>query len=434
MVTENLKLAHSTSQQLTFKAVQLSIVQVTRFGNIYRDAIILFKTSHFDDRKQNPYFTNHMIKIVNNCLAFEEMANQIKLEHWKPGIHDMVAAQSFETLRITFQNLRRESARYLLEEAFLDLEPHFQECVTAKWTGNSSAVETIRVTLEDYISDYRHLKPENFEIAINECMNTVAKKYITSMLLKKMTFKTSDDRKEGANQIKNEAEILQKFFMRTAPEIASENECIEAIKQLADVLENEDSEMLSLDLHALVEKYPDVTEEHLIQLLLLRGDVSKSEAREMATFALSSRKEKDGKHSKTIFSLVKGISGISKFDSIKMKFQYKEEHVFEKRKAEGEKIRRKYPDRVPVIVEKAPRARIGDLDKKKYLVPSDLTVGQFYFLIRKRIHLRPEDALFFFVNNVIPPTSATMGSLYQEHHEEDFFLYIAYSDENVYGH
>lgn len=140
-----------------------------------------------------------------------------------------------------------------------------------------------------------------------------------------------------------------------------------------------------------------------------------------------------------------------------MKFAYKEEHPFEKRRAEGEKIRKKYPDRVPVglsahdptiddpsprltrlnrfqvIVEKAPKARIGDLDKKKYLVPSDLTVGQFYFLIRKRIHLRPEDALFFFVNNVIPPTCATMGTLYQDHHEEDFFLYIAYSDESVYG-
>ena len=65
-----------------------------------------------------------------------------------------------------------------------------------------------------------------------------------------------------------------------------------------------------------------------------------------------------------------------------------------------------------MIVEKAPKAKISDLDKQKYLVPSDLTVGQFYFLIRKRIHLRPEDALFFFVNNIIPPTSATMGSLY----------------------
>lgn len=33
-----------------------------------------------------------------------------------------------------------------------------------------------------------------------------------------------------------------------------------------------------------------------------------------------------------------------------MKFQYKEEHAFEKRRAEGDKIRRKYPDRVPVRI------------------------------------------------------------------------------------
>lgn len=116
-----------------------------------------------------------------------------------------------------------------------------------------------------------------------------------------------------------------------------------------------------------------------------------------------------------------------------MKFSYKEENDFAKRKAEGEKIRKKYPDRVPVIVEKAPKARIGELDKKKYLVPSELTVGQFYFLIRKRIQLRPEDTLWFFVNNCIPPTSYTMGSLYQEYHEDDYFLYIAFSDESVYG-
>lgn len=31
-----------------------------------------------------------------------------------------------------------------------------------------------------------------------------------------------------------------------------------------------------------------------------------------------------------------------------MKFMYKEEHPFEKRRSEGEKIRKKYPDRVPV--------------------------------------------------------------------------------------
>jgi len=33
-----------------------------------------------------------------------------------------------------------------------------------------------------------------------------------------------------------------------------------------------------------------------------------------------------------------------------MRWEYKEEHAFERRRSEGEKIRRKYPDRVPVSV------------------------------------------------------------------------------------
>ncbi|MBZ3891684.1 Gamma-aminobutyric acid receptor-associated protein [Sciurus carolinensis] len=116
-----------------------------------------------------------------------------------------------------------------------------------------------------------------------------------------------------------------------------------------------------------------------------------------------------------------------------MKFLYKEAHSLGKRRSEDEKIRKSYPDRIPGIVEKAPKARMGDLDKKKYSVPSDLTVGQFYFLIRKRIHLRAEGALVFFVDNVVRPTSATVGQLHQEHLEEDSFLCFAYGDESVCG-
>ncbi|XP_058848525.1 uncharacterized protein LOC117424538 isoform X1 [Acipenser ruthenus] len=56
-----------------------------------------------------------------------------------------------------------------------------------------------------------------------------------------------------------------------------------------------------------------------------------------------------------------------------MNWQYKRSLPFEVRRAEGEKIRAKYPDKIPVIVEKAPKSRVAELDKKKYLVPSDLT-------------------------------------------------------------
>jgi hypothetical protein len=57
-------------------------------------------------------------------------------------------------------------------------------------------------------------------------------------------------------------------------------------------------------------------------------------------------------------------------------------------------------------------------------VPADLTVGQFVYVIRKRIKLSPEKAIFIFVDEVLPPTAALMSSIYEEHKDEDGFLYI----------
>ena len=73
----------------------------------------------------------------------------------------------------------------------------------------------------------------------------------------------------------------------------------------------------------------------------------------------------------------------------------------DKRKAEAERIRSKYQDRIPVICEKAEKSNIPDIDKKKYLVPADLTVGQFVYVIRRRIKVDPNTNIFIFVNNVL---------------------------------
>ena len=64
-------------------------------------------------------------------------------------------------------------------------------------------------------------------------------------------------------------------------------------------------------------------------------------------------------------------------------------------------------------------------------MPADLTVGQFVYVIRKRIKLSPEKAIFIFVNNVLPPTAALMSSIYDDHKDADGFLYVTYSGENT---
>ena len=98
-------------------------------------------------------------------------------------------------------------------------------------------------------------------------------------------------------------------------------------------------------------------------------------------------------------------------------------------------------------------------------MPGDLTVGQFVYVIRKRIRVSPEKAIFMFVKNVLPPTgeqhalrlradcncfcgpmynhlnadllitcaAALMSEVYDDHKDEDGFLYITYSGENTFG-
>jgi GABA(A) receptor-associated protein len=116
-----------------------------------------------------------------------------------------------------------------------------------------------------------------------------------------------------------------------------------------------------------------------------------------------------------------------------MKFRL--EHTAASRAAEAQRIIEKYPDRIPVICERSENSEkdLLDIDKKKYLVPSDLTVGQFVYVIRKRLKLPPEQAIYLFVNGNIPATSALMSTVYQEHADTDGFLYMTYSGENVFG-
>ncbi|KAL2483950.1 Autophagy-related protein [Forsythia ovata] len=112
---------------------------------------------------------------------------------------------------------------------------------------------------------------------------------------------------------------------------------------------------------------------------------------------------------------------------------FKIEHPLERRQAESTRIREKYPDRIPVIVEKAERSDVPNIDKKKYLVPADLTVGQFVYVVRKRIKLSAEKAIFVFVENMLPPTGSLMSTIYEEYKDEDGFLYVTYSGENTFG-
>ena len=61
---------------------------------------------------------------------------------------------------------------------------------------------------------------------------------------------------------------------------------------------------------------------------------------------------------------------------------YKQRYSIERRLSESTKILEKYPDKIPVICEKAKGQDLPHINKTKYLVPSDLSVAQFVCVIQ----------------------------------------------------
>ena len=104
----------------------------------------------------------------------------------------------------------------------------------------------------------------------------------------------------------------------------------------------------------------------------------------------------------------------------------------EKRVKSFESIQKKYPNRIPVLIERG-TSESPQIDKNKFLVPKNLTVAEFMSIIRSRINLNSSQALFLMINNVLPKATDEMDIVYRKYKHEDGFLYVTYCIENTFG-
>tara|TARA_B110000858_G_scaffold196803_1_gene256523 strand:+ start:2379 stop:2726 length:348 start_codon:yes stop_codon:yes gene_type:complete len=112
---------------------------------------------------------------------------------------------------------------------------------------------------------------------------------------------------------------------------------------------------------------------------------------------------------------------------------FKSNTSIEERRVQSISIMKKHPDRIPVYVYKHQKSKYDDIKKHKFLVPFDITVGSFIYIIRKQMSLKSDQCIFVFIGGILPPTSSLMSQVYKEHADEDGFLYVAFSHESVFG-
>lgn len=103
-------------------------------------------------------------------------------------------------------------------------------------------------------------------------------------------------------------------------------------------------------------------------------------------------------------------------------------------------------NKLPVLVDRTDDKQ-PEINANKFLIPHDMTVGQFLKnTIRKRINLSEAEAVFLYICKYsyddqdnekieysIPPNAALLSNIYHENQDRDGYLYLTYSKENTFG-
>jgi GABA(A) receptor-associated protein len=113
---------------------------------------------------------------------------------------------------------------------------------------------------------------------------------------------------------------------------------------------------------------------------------------------------------------------------------YRKTVPFDERKLKASLILKQHADRIPVVVECSEELQsIHPLKKNKFIVPYELSLSQFMFVIRKHMKLDQTHAIFVFINNKLHPSTSMMGELYAIEKDEDGFMYLNVFQESTFG-
>ena len=299
MIEQHIDVAKTIGNNLVVALVNMCLEEMKHFVDYYKSELTNYESFHFADRNQPKYYLHNIIANINNCQTLLAFVPQMQKRFLSA-----VEGGKIRILTDNFEKLVQLLRAFLLKEVFLDLDPHIQDLLTKKWTLSSQSVDTICITIEDYCQDFIHIKDSFYDSLLDQARTRIAKEYYKAILGKKIVFKSYEERSSAAEKIVRETEQLKLLFEKLlkSPDTYQSN-LFDGFAPLVELIKLKDASMLTLEVPFYTNNYPDVRTEMLVNVLLMRGDMSRSDAKQVVFDSLGEDHDfKVNRAKKTILS------------------------------------------------------------------------------------------------------------------------------------
>jgi hypothetical protein len=300
MIIETLDMAKQMSDETCQLILGMILQKISEFRDLYVSEINNYAKRYFADRQSfKESFTKQMVANANNCESIPNFMLIVRKKYDRDDLDDLSRSSQqqldrYEGMGKKFERTAEYCCDIVLQEIEMDTIKFLKILFTREWFGPTAkpCCGTIIETTRDYwSSELTHLKKPLLAYLFYTWHKRLLAHYLRNLFSRTapMKFERPDERRKCAEQLRSEASLLDKEFKSwdgTSSDNATEYH-FNILSNIADVIEQTDLDSIVLEVATLAKKYPSLTMDQVIQILLLRGDLTKQEAKDKADAALA---------------------------------------------------------------------------------------------------------------------------------------------------
>lgn len=289
------------------------IEHLNGFIETLRGKIIEFKVGHFKNTTllQNN-FTIRMITISNDCIRLKETFLNVRNTYDRYMDRDEVGGPNdlYETMGVKISQVSSMCLEIICEDMYKCLdEKYFMFLLSKEWLTDDSVIKTIISTSNDYMADLTHLRAESLIEILVRWQNRIKAEYMKGFLqnmsvvqrgARKCQFDNSSERKLFGSKMNHEIALLDQWFTNMLSNVDDKGLVnFNVLPLMTKIIKADDVDFIGVEIGALIKRCPDITSEMLYGLLMLRGDVSKSDFKDKyEDYVISNQKLADANKAK----------------------------------------------------------------------------------------------------------------------------------------
>ncbi|XP_053741399.1 exocyst complex component 3-like protein [Synchiropus splendidus] len=276
MLEENARVALMISDSLRDQTVQMGLYEMENLLNRFREALVEFGNEHRRDPagSTSKFYLHYLLASISNCIMLKKSTESLQRQQ--------SSRSSCRFSRIPPNPLAaldravRRACRLVMDQLLLDLQPHLPVLLTRPWLAQGDPTPKLCRVLERHLELYGRVQPPCRQRLQEEAQWSMVVEYVRALMQKKLVCRNAEERRQLAQQMVQDDQRFREVFSAlegdtSVPEVNP----LALLPVLADFIRLKDPGMLSLEVSGLAAKYPDVSEEHVLVLLDIRGDISR---------------------------------------------------------------------------------------------------------------------------------------------------------------